>query len=73
MGRNVNSRRAAKSDIIVSLILLFVFVTCCWVMATWGQQMNSRVLVIPFMAAWGLAALLWPAFALRGLRRYLGR
>jgi hypothetical protein len=40
-------------------------------MLSWGKQMNNGILVIPFMAIWGLSALLWPAFALRGLRRYL--
>lgn len=62
---------AVKRDIFRALALLSVFVICCLVMAMWGHQMNSGVVVIPFMGVWGLSALLWPAFALRGLRRYM--
>lgn len=64
---------AVKRDLIIALLLISVFVICCLVMLVWGHQMNSKVLVIPFMGIWGLSALLWPAFALRGLRRYMRR
>lgn len=62
---------AMKRDLFRALAMLFVFLVCCLVMAVWGHQMNSRGVVIPFMTVWGLSALLWPAFALRGLRRYM--
>jgi hypothetical protein len=65
--------QAVKRDIFISLSLVFVFVICSLIMLGWGHQMNSRVVVIPFMGIWGSAALLWPAFALRGLRRYMRR
>src|SRR5205807_280463 len=52
-------------------ILLATLLICCFCMLRWGYEMNANVVIIPFMIVWGGgSALLWPAFALRLLRRY---
>lgn len=62
-----------KRDACRAIFLLAIFLICCLIMVVWGSQMNSGIVVIPFMAVWGLSALLWPAFALRTLRAYIRR
>lgn len=64
---------AVKRDAYVALFLIAIFLACCLIMVIWGGQINSAIIVLPFMGVWGLSALLWPAFALRSLRRYIRR
>jgi len=43
-----------RSNILALAISAAVFAVCCIVMFKFGQQMNSKVLVYPFVAVWGL-------------------
>jgi len=60
-----------RSNILALAISAAVFAVCCIVMFKFGQQMNSKVLVYPFVAVWGLSALVWPLFAVRAIRTVL--
>ena len=56
----------------VGLALSFaVFAACCVVMLRFGSQMNSEAFVYPFMAVWGVSALVWRFFALKVIRASL--
>ena len=63
--------QAVIRDAIVAFTMIVVFAICCVIMLVWGNQMNAAAVVIPFMVIWGLSALLWPAFAVKSLRRYI--
>ena len=57
---------------IIRLAISFgVFAACCVVMLRFGSQLNSKVFVYPFMAVWGLSAVVWPFFAVRAVRQLL--
>ena len=62
-----------KTNIIALAISAAVFAGCCLVLFQFGPQMNSKAFVYPFMAVWGLSALVWPLFAVRTARALLSR
>jgi hypothetical protein len=62
-----------KTNIIALAISAATFAGCCLVMLQFGPQMNSKAFVYPFMAVWGLSALVWPLFAIRTARAVLSR
>lgn len=47
------------------------FGACCLIMAWFGSGMNEPAVVYPFVAIWGLSALLWPMFLIQMIRAAL--
>ena len=62
-----------KTNIIALVASAALFAACCLVMFEFGAQMNSKALVYPVVAVWGLSALIWPLFAVRTVRAVLSR
>jgi hypothetical protein len=62
-----------KTDLIYFAATLLAFVFCCITMASFGYLVDNNLVIIPFMAVWGLSALAWPVFAVRVCKELVSR
>jgi len=60
-----------KRDASIASILVIVFLLCCIIMYEWGHEINSKIVIVPLMAAWGASALIGPVFIIRTLRQLM--
>jgi hypothetical protein len=57
-----------KSALIWLASTAAVFVMCSFVMLRFGGHMNAPAIVYPFIATWGISALLWPLYVVLAFR-----